>query len=494
MNRLFIALIIIFCSRILFPQNIPGLANYKMLDAFASGSPSDTFISAEFLSATDTVGVRIAYYFANKNEWHVLIRDTAGINYAKYSGQIDTGKTVKIMKLFNYKGKKYLALLSKIKSPASGYLVNMGLFIINVSSSQIVNSIEIDPLYYTGYNFPYNELHINHLVILDKNTGAKQILISYTGSGSGTEIGETQWYASESKIMIFDFGDSLSFSNYLDNASNILSKSKIIFGYKGSSSSGPWGNNSSNIFSVYKFDMVDTIKKGETIFQDSSSMDFNLVSSDDSTNWSHPLIFIGCAYLYAISLPDGIAIWQKNFYGLNSCGFTASSNLTVNNHFYFIAFNKYRMWVFNRDNGQQLYYEYGAISPIKILESEGNKLYYLVKAGQQTYALYEMENFNNIVSVKKSKPDAPDKFSISQNYPNPFNPSTTIKYSIPRATHVKLMIYDALGRIIKTPVDGEKSAGNYSVNFEGGNLPSSVYFYQIRAGKYVETRKMLLLK
>ncbi len=104
---------------------------------------------------------------------------------------------------------------------------------------------------------------------------------------------------------------------------------------------------------------------------------------------------------------------------------------------------------------------------------------------------------NNIVTGIKSdliNSSAPASYKLSQNYPNPFNPSTTIKYSTARATHVKLIIYDALGRIIKTLVDGEKATGNYTVNFDGSNLPSGVYFYQIKAGDFIETRKMLLLK
>ena len=88
----------------------------------------------------------------------------------------------------------------------------------------------------------------------------------------------------------------------------------------------------------------------------------------------------------------------------------------------------------------------------------------------------------------------PIGFSLSQNYPNPFNPSTTIKYSIPKLSFVTLKVYDILGKEVSTLINEEKPAGIYQVEFKAANLPSGVYFYSIRAGKYVETKKMILMK
>jgi hypothetical protein len=95
----------------------------------------------------------------------------------------------------------------------------------------------------------------------------------------------------------------------------------------------------------------------------------------------------------------------------------------------------------------------------------------------------------------------PIEFSLSQNYPNPFNPSTKIKYSVPFVeTHrdasllVTLKVYDVLGNEIETLVNEEKAAGNYEVNWNAVNLPSGVYFYQLKAGSFVEIKKMVLLK
>jgi hypothetical protein len=88
----------------------------------------------------------------------------------------------------------------------------------------------------------------------------------------------------------------------------------------------------------------------------------------------------------------------------------------------------------------------------------------------------------------------PDSFHLSQNYPNPFNPTTVINYQLPEAGKVTLSIYDILGNMVRTLVDEEKSAGNYKVEFDAAGLPSGVYFYILRAGSFVGSKKMLLLK
>jgi hypothetical protein len=90
-----------------------------------------------------------------------------------------------------------------------------------------------------------------------------------------------------------------------------------------------------------------------------------------------------------------------------------------------------------------------------------------------------------------------EKFSLSQNYPNPFNPTTAISYSIPNINFgmsVQLKIYDVLGNEITTLVNEVQSPGNYTVNVDGSRLSSGIYYYQLKAGNFRESRKMLLLK
>ena len=90
--------------------------------------------------------------------------------------------------------------------------------------------------------------------------------------------------------------------------------------------------------------------------------------------------------------------------------------------------------------------------------------------------------------------EVPAVYSLWQNFPNPFNPVTTIKYQIPHRSNVSLKVYDILGNKIAELVNEEKSAGVHKANWNAANLSSGVYFYQLKAGSYTETKKMILLK
>jgi probable HAF family extracellular repeat protein len=85
-------------------------------------------------------------------------------------------------------------------------------------------------------------------------------------------------------------------------------------------------------------------------------------------------------------------------------------------------------------------------------------------------------------------------YSLGQNYPNPFNPVTTIRYNIPNAAQVSISIFNILGQKVTTLVDDFKYAGSYEVKFDASRLASGIYLYNIQAGKYFETKKMILLK
>ncbi|RPI71044.1 MAG: T9SS C-terminal target domain-containing protein, partial [Ignavibacteriales bacterium] len=88
----------------------------------------------------------------------------------------------------------------------------------------------------------------------------------------------------------------------------------------------------------------------------------------------------------------------------------------------------------------------------------------------------------------------PAEYALYQSYPNPFNPTTTIKYAIPISEIVTIKVYDLLGSEISTLLNEYKSAGTYTLDFNGSSFASGVYFYQIEAGSFVETKKMILMK
>ena len=90
--------------------------------------------------------------------------------------------------------------------------------------------------------------------------------------------------------------------------------------------------------------------------------------------------------------------------------------------------------------------------------------------------------------------EVPKDFLLYQNYPNPFNPSTSIQYAVSSRQFVVLRVFDVLGNEIATLVNEEKPVGNYEVTWDAENLASGIYFYQLKAGNNVETKKMILLK
>ena len=111
---------------------------------------------------------------------------------------------------------------------------------------------------------------------------------------------------------------------------------------------------------------------------------------------------------------------------------------------------------------------------------------------------YLFLNNTNPVYVANEE-NLPEGFKLYQNYPNPFNPTTKIRFTLPsnfisQTPIVTLKVFDILGNEIATLVNKEKPAGDYEVEFKSASLPSGIYFYQLKAGAFVESKKMILLK
>jgi hypothetical protein len=88
----------------------------------------------------------------------------------------------------------------------------------------------------------------------------------------------------------------------------------------------------------------------------------------------------------------------------------------------------------------------------------------------------------------------PETYSLYQNYPNPFNPQTTIIFDISKLSSVKLVVYDTKGSEVQVLAETMFHRGQYTVNFDASGLPSGVYFYQLRADDFIDTKKMILVK
>ena len=99
--------------------------------------------------------------------------------------------------------------------------------------------------------------------------------------------------------------------------------------------------------------------------------------------------------------------------------------------------------------------------------------------------------YSNIVEAEILPPAI---FSLEQNFPNPFNPSTKISWQSPVNSHQTLKIYDVLGNEVATLVNEYRTAGKYEAEFNANNLASGIYYYQLKVGEFVQTKKMVLIK
>lgn len=156
---------------------------------------------------------------------------------------------------------------------------------------------------------------------------------------------------------------------------------------------------------------------------------------------------------------------------------------------------------------EEIYSEGVLISASRVeysYDSDGDLTFgdlYFLENGNWIYSAKSIYNYSTITDRKSDKKIL-HEVSLSQNYPNPFNPSTTIKYSLPLIVNgetanvkgVTLRIYDLLGKEAATLVNKKQKPGNYEVEFDGSELTSGIYFYKLKAGSFVETKKMILLK
>jgi hypothetical protein len=121
------------------------------------------------------------------------------------------------------------------------------------------------------------------------------------------------------------------------------------------------------------------------------------------------------------------------------------------------------------------------------------RLYNRALTQAEITATYNHELPYTVTSVEPVS-SVPDKFYLSQNYPNPFNPTTTIKFGLKKDALVEMKIYDVTGKEVVTLINAQYKAGNHSIEFNGTNLASGVYFYKIKAGDFAEVKKMVLIK
>jgi hypothetical protein len=138
----------------------------------------------------------------------------------------------------------------------------------------------------------------------------------------------------------------------------------------------------------------------------------------------------------------------------------------------------------------------GATHSVKEFDSSGNYAGEFIPNGSggliTPNAIVIRQSITTSVSNNNSLTEK--SFMLEQNYPNPFNPGTTISWQSSVGSWQTLKVYDVLGNEVATLINEFKAAGKYDLEFDSEDLTSGIYFYQIRAGQFVETKKMILLK
>ena len=145
--------------------------------------------------------------------------------------------------------------------------------------------------------------------------------------------------------------------------------------------------------------------------------------------------------------------------------------------FFFLLVSQisFAKWVqTNRPNGD----------PVLALAISGNNIF----AGTWRNGVGQRP-ISEMTAVETNNDNLPTEFALEQNFPNLFNPSTKLKCSVTQALIVQIKVYDVLDNEIETVINEEKPAGTYEVTWYAEKLPGGVYFYQLRTGKFIQTRK-----
>ncbi|TRZ66353.1 T9SS C-terminal target domain-containing protein [bacterium] len=187
------------------------------------------------------------------------------------------------------------------------------------------------------------------------------------------------------------------------------------------------------------------------------------LSTNNGTNWTQTILNNKSVYSLAAS-------GNNIFAGTDSNGVFLSTNNGIS-------------WI-NKNQG------FSVIPSVSALLIIGNTYIFAGTQGQSVW----LRLYTESIGIKQISEVVPSSYSLQQNYPNPFNPTTKIQYAIPHNGIVKLVVFDALGRVVETLVNENQTAGVYETEFNASRYSSGVYFYKLTTGNFSETKKMTLIK
>lgn len=194
--------------------------------------------------------------------------------------------------------------------------------------------------------------------------------------------------------------------------------------------------------------------------------------------------FYGCSFSYST---NGGNYWVDSIWGYFGIG-QVTAIRTLSDIWVPLGFSA--NWMYSHDTGKTW---------TKFTTSDTNSVYDAVFIDSMhgwafgiNGAIYKYNT--ELIGINNQGSEIPFSYILHQNYPNPFNPFTTIDYSIPKASHVRIILYDVLGREVKTLVSEYRQAGNHTIKFSAEGISSGVYFYKLESGDTRLTKKLIILK
>jgi hypothetical protein len=373
------------------------------------------------------------------------------------------------------------------------------------NSDEVLDSLICDDQTKLAYNYN-NDLSLNYFtfadwfngdwIITDKRTNTynsdgnlESVLWEWFNASSGEWLNDAKDVYNYDSLgnrismlhLNFDgqeFENAFKYENYYDTANNLIltvnqdwidtiwvNSSKIIYAYT------PENVNDTALFQVWTNEQWVNYNMNIFKYDEELKIIFNLAKRWDGNNW---LDFGRGTYEYDIN------------------------NNRVLEYFEIANNNNWENWFrifYEYDDKNNLIHLFGEEwvggqwvpedEPLIITNPDGIKIGFLAK---EIFLYYspptDVGSENHIVNG----------FNLYQNYPNPFNPVTKIKYSIPQSSFAVLKVYDLLGNEVATLMNEEKQSGIYEVEFNASNLSSGIYFYQLKAGDFISTKKFVLLK
>lgn len=410
------------------------------------------------------------------------------------------------MKVFKYF--ILLLLLIPLKGETQWQLVNIG------------NNEYLHSVYFTSYNTGYVGSYPGR-IFKTKDAGQNWQLIYNNQNLSGIKDIEfvnesTGFAASFGSYLLKTTNAGLNWqSQYLNFGSTVFSSINFI-------------NQNTGFLSAWNANLIMTTDCGNTWFINSSHYaDLECVQFlDEMTGYVGGSMWSSPSKGYLAKTTDGGSYWYR-WISLPVWGFSSMSFINAQTGFVCSDFGTlfkttnggqnygWNIVYFGADNVQAVDSNFvftsggsghirkstdGGINWITMITPTTeniNDLHFLNKdSGYACAANGVVIRINNasIIGIKKINSEIPLDFKLYQNYPNPFNPVTKIRFDVPKLSLVIINVYDITGKIIENLVKETLTVGSYETEFDSKNFASGIYFYQIKAGDYVQTKKMLFVK